>query len=627
MLAPLAGGLGRRRLAPVRLGGRRLRRPARGGDEIRPPVAGHRPLRRGHFGDGVHCRHRAGRPGRIGPVRAGGAALGHRRTFQLVEPVDHLCQRLIDGLGLRVGVGGWVVGRRPEVVEILAQRPDQIGIDAPVVERGGQLVDRGARLGAGRLDRFAMAVGKTRLQLLEAFLDVAQHRGPRLVVFELAGKPRHLRFELGQAAAFGIGAGCRLQPCRQLLDLLFEMVGVGRAASGDLAANGGDLRLDFVERRRRFALRGAQAVDQLDQALQAGVHGRHGGDRRRTVEQIVDARGDLVEPPDDGGRAALGKRRHDVAAERVEPLFQALDRLLRSHRRIAVGQRHLQLLAEHGELAFQALDGLVGVRRVAIVEVRLQFGAERLHAMLEALDGRIERRLLAAVEGRFDAASEFGDAHFEPLDGTRAVVGLERAPERRDFLAEGVEAAPVGAGAGKLFQPVRDRLGARLDLLQRRLHGVLFHDIAQRCEVGADRGQQRTIDRLLGGQRLDAAGEVEGRALVQGFGPVERGHLLAQSGEVGAQRRHRGGQRLLVAAHGERFGALVEHALMRRYFGDGRGEVVPLAVRSGYSRRGRLRCRAVAAGEPVADVAEPLFDARQSGRHRRPGRQRRRAAG
>ena len=129
--------------------------------------------------------------------------------------------------------------------------------------------------------------------------------------------------------------------------------------------------------------------------------------------------------------------------ERVEPLFQSLHRLLRGGRRIAVGKGHLQFLAEGGELIFQALQR------------------------------RIDRGFLAA-DGGLEAAAEFGEAHFETLDGTRAVVGFECMPQRRDFFAKRVEARAVGGLAGEVVEPDRDRLGACLDLLQRRADGVPF---------------------------------------------------------------------------------------------------------------------------------------------------------
>ena len=306
------------------------------------------------------------------------------------------------------------------------------------------------------------------------------------------------------------------------------------------------------------------------------MHGRDRAHRRRPVEQVVDARGDLVEPPDDGGRVALGKGRHDVLAERIEPLLQALDRILRGNCRIVVGKRHLQLLAERGQLLFQAPDG--GFRR----------------------------RPRLAVQRRIDAAAEFGDAHLQPLDGPRAVVVFQCAPERRDFLAERIEPAAVEAPVGKFFQPARDRLGARFDLFQRRVNGVFFHHAAQRCQVGADGGEQRAVDRRLGRQRIDAAGEVEGRPAVLGAGAAERGHLPGEAGKIGAQRRKRGGKRRFLAVRGALLAAPVEPALMRRNLGNGRFEVVaPVAPRRGGARR-----RAVALGKLAADIAEPPLDAR-----------------
>ena len=366
---------------------------------------------------------------------------------------------------------------------------------------------------------------------------------------------------------------------------------------------------------------------EFDQALQAGVHGRHRCHRRLAVEQVVDARGDLVEAADDIGRAALGKRRHDVAAQRIEPVLEALDRVLRCDRRVAAGDRHLQLFAELGELAFQPLDGAVGGAVVALDEARLEIGAERIHAPLEPFDGRGDRGVVAAGERRLDTAADLGDAHFETLDRARAVVGFERPAQRQDLFTESIEVLAIGGVAGNFLEPRRDRLGARLDLLQRWLGGAVLHHAAQRFQVLADGGEQRTVERPLGRQRLDAARQVEGRALVLRPGAVEAGHLFGERGEIGAQRRHGGRKRLLVAAHGQRLGAVVEHALVGRDFGDRRGKVFAAAPGLGLLRCAarrlapRLQPRfapglgpdfrfALAVGEPAADVAQPLLDAR-----------------
>jgi hypothetical protein len=66
-----------------------------------------------------------------------GGALDCRGAFKLIEPVDHLGQRLVDRLGFRCALGGAVLGHRSEAFEVLAQRPDEIGIDPAAVERNG----------------------------------------------------------------------------------------------------------------------------------------------------------------------------------------------------------------------------------------------------------------------------------------------------------------------------------------------------------------------------------------------------------------------------------------------------------------------------------------------------------
>ena len=67
-------------------------------------------------------------------MRSRGAVFHHRRALQLVKTVDDLRQRLIDRLGSGAGGGGMVFGRRPQALEVLAERPDQVAIDAPALE-------------------------------------------------------------------------------------------------------------------------------------------------------------------------------------------------------------------------------------------------------------------------------------------------------------------------------------------------------------------------------------------------------------------------------------------------------------------------------------------------------------
>ena len=248
------------------------------------------------------------------------------------------------------------------------------------------------------------------------------------------------------------------------------------------------------------------------------------------------------------------------------------------------------------ELAFQPLDGMVGGAVVARDEARLEFGAERLHAPLEAFDGRIDRRVLAAGERRLDAAAEFGDAHFEPLDGARAVVGFERPPERRRLPRR---ARRGGSRSGLL----RASSSSRVEIASVRASICSSDGWAALCST-MPRSDARSARMAVSSERssgfsADSASMRRARSKVApwSWAPVRlsAGHLFGQRGEVGAQRRHGGRQRLLVAAHGQRLGALVEHALVRRDFGDGRGEVVAPWLGSAALRacaRSAARCRA-----------------------------------
>ena len=87
-------------------------------------------------------------------VGARSAVVGRRDAFQFVQSVGDLRQRLRRRFRSRAGRAAR--HRRPQIVEVLAQGPDQVRVDAARLQRPGKFVDRRAGLGSRRLDRFAV---------------------------------------------------------------------------------------------------------------------------------------------------------------------------------------------------------------------------------------------------------------------------------------------------------------------------------------------------------------------------------------------------------------------------------------------------------------------------------------
>ena len=259
------------------------------------------------------------------------------------------------------------------------------------------------------------------------------------------------------------------------------------------------------------------------------------------------------------------------------------------------------------------LDGLDRRDMGAGVAEALDAAGDVLQPAFQPPHGRID---LATRQGRFDGAAEFGDAHFQALHGLRAVVGLERAAERGDFVAERVEPVAVGHGAQERVELRGDSLVAVFERAKRRLAGAALDHGAHGLEVFANGGKQAPVERLLGGERVDALSDVEHRAVALHADAADRRDLVGKVAEVGAECRHGGAERLLIAAHGERLGAVVDGALMGGNLADGGGELRLLPG---------LLPLAVALRETLADLGEALLDAqdvlhgrgwRGGGRHR-----------
>ena len=295
---------------------------------------------------------------------------------------------------------------------------------------------------------------------------------------------------------------------------------------------------------------------------------------RGGIEEVAEALGDFCEAPveafldvADGGGLRGG----------IEEVAEALGNL--------------------GEASVQALlDGLDRGDMGAGIAEAIDAAGDVLQPAFQPLHRRIH---VTAGERRLDRAAEFGDPHFQPLDGLGAVVVFQGTAERRDFVAERVEPVTVGHGPHEVVELGGDALVAILQRAEAGLAGAPLDHGAHGLKVVADGAEQAAVEGLLSGHGVDALGDVEHRAVAFRADAADRRHLLGKRAEVGPQCRHRRAERLLVAAHSERLGAIVDRLLMGGDLADGGGEFGFLVGLPPLGLVGR---------QAFADLGQPLFD-------------------
>ena len=212
-----------------------------------------------------------------------------------------------------------VAGSGADAIEVVAQAAQEFAVALTAV---GQLAHGVAGHVPGRGDGGILAGGEMRAKAAEVGLDFIEGRAGHGIL-EVGGNAGDLGFQLGDLLGRGIGLRDFFDPAGERADLVLEVVDANRFATGDIAADRGDLALDLVEdgglRRRRV-----HAVEPGDQYLQAIMESVDHLGRSGEIENALDAGGHLAKPAFealDGG--VVDTARLDVAGvDRRANFFQ-----------------------------------------------------------------------------------------------------------------------------------------------------------------------------------------------------------------------------------------------------------------------------------------------------------------